>query len=81
MLVLYFCECHFSGRTTPLLYGACSFKVFEVDLATIIILIKYESPSVTSVRESGRSREAIRPELKTFLSLHRWTWTIHEAVH
>ena len=32
---------------------------------------------------SKRSREAVRPELKkkqTFLSLHRWTWTIHEAV-
>ena len=32
----------------------------------------------------SRVREAVRPELKkskTFLSLHRWTWTIHEAVH
>ena len=27
--------------------------------------------SVCDVRESGRSREAILPELKTFLSLHR----------
>ena len=26
MLVFYFCECHFSGRATPLLYGACSFN-------------------------------------------------------
>ena len=25
---------------------------------------------------SGRSREAIGPKLKTFLSLHRWTWML-----
>ena len=42
---------------------------------TIIILILHLS--VMSVCESGRSREVIRPELKTFLFLHRWTWTIH----
>ena len=29
MLVIYFCECHFSGRATPLLYGACSFNIIE----------------------------------------------------
>ena len=28
MLVLYFC--HFSGWATPLLYGACSFKVKDI---------------------------------------------------
>ena len=33
--------------------------------------------SVSDVCESGRSREAVRPELKTFLFLHRWTWTLH----
>ena len=36
-----------------------------------------------SVRDrvrAGRSREANRPELKTLLSLHCWTWMIHEAV-
>ena len=32
-----------------------------------------------SVCESGRSREAIRPELKRFPS--RWTWTLHEAAY
>ena len=30
-------------------------------------------------RESGRSREAIRPELKRCLSLHQWTWSRHEV--
>ena len=52
-------------------------------ISVIIILILHLSVclSVTSVRESGRSREAIRPELKTFLSLDRWTWTIRVAVH
>ena len=30
MLVFYFCECHFSGRATPLLYGACSFNCCQI---------------------------------------------------
>ena len=37
MLVLYFCECHFSGRATPLLYGACSFKVTIVSGYILIL--------------------------------------------
>ena len=42
----------------------------------IIILILH-----LSVCESGRSREAIRPEVKRFPSLDRWTWTLYEAAH
>ena len=34
---------------------------------------------VRDVRESGRSREVIRPELKRFLSLRQWTWSRHEV--
>ena len=36
-----------------------------------------------SVRESvtRRSTEAIRPALKQFLSLHCWTWMLHQAAH
>ena len=34
-----------------------------------------------SIRESGRSREAIRPELNIFLFLHCWAWTLHVAAH
>ena len=41
-----------------------------VGLAIVIIIILILHLSVC---ESGRSREAIRPELKTFLFLHRWT--------
>ena len=36
---------------------------------------------VCDVCESGRSREAIQPELKMFLFLHRWTWTLRVAAH
>ena len=34
-----------------------------------------------SLYVTGRSTEAIRPALKSFLSLHRWTWTLQQAVH
>ena len=36
-----------------------------------------------SVRESvtGRSTEAIRPARKKFVSLHRWTWTLHQTAY
>ena len=44
-------------------------------------LIPYHYTNLTFVCESGRSREAIRPELKRFPTLHRWTWTLHEAAH
>ena len=29
---------------------------------------------------SGRSREAIRPELKSLVYLHSWTWTLRDAL-
>ena len=29
----------------------------------------------------GGSTEAIRPARKSFVSLHRWTWTLHQAAH
>ena len=41
----------------------------------------YHYTNLTFVCESGRSREAIRPELKRFPTLHRWTWMLHEAAH
>ena len=47
----------------------------------IILILHLSVRDVRDVRESGRSREAIRPELKTFVSLHSWTWTLHEAAH
>ena len=49
----------------------------------LIKILRYTNLSIiaTFVRESGRSREAIRPELKRFPTLHRWTWTLHEAAH
>ena len=36
-----------------------------------------------SVCESvtGRSTEAIRPARKSLVSLHRWTWTLHQEAH
>ena len=34
-----------------------------------------------TVCESGRSPEAIRPELNNFLSLHRWTLTLQGTAH
>ena len=36
---------------------------------------------VGDVCESRRSWEAIRPELKSYLSLHRWVLTLHDAAH
>ena len=43
----------------------------------------YHYTNLTVVRESvtGRSMEAIRPARKSFVSLHRWTWTLHQAAH
>ena len=35
--------------------------------------------SVKSVTE--RSTEAVRPARNSFVSLHRWTWTLHQAAH
>ena len=54
--------------------GSGSTQTFppSFDPNPVVILILHLS--LTSVRDSGRSREAIRPELKTFLSLYRWTW-------
>ena len=49
----------------------------ETYLAYYIIMLILHL-SVCDVRESGRSQEAIQPELKTFLSPHRWIWTIHD---
>ena len=43
----------------------------DICIAIIILILQ------SSVSTSGRSREAIRPELKIFLFLHRWTWTLH----
>ena len=40
----------------------------------------YHYTKLTFVCESGRSREAVRPELKTFLFLHRWTWTCSSSL-
>ena len=53
-------------------------EVYSYDIMCmyIIILILH-----LSVRESGRSREASRPELKSFLTLHRWTWTLQNTAH
>ena len=50
---------------------------YNFPVLAIIILILHLS--VCPECESGRSREAIRPELKRFPTLHRWTWTLHEA--
>ena len=49
---------------------------------SVVSLVKavyyYYYTNLTFVRESRRSREAIRPELKRFPTLHRWTWTLHD---
>ena len=69
------------GRRQKLILNNNKFSLASPTLAgqTIIILILHLS--VGDVHESGRSREAIRPELKRFLSLHQWTWSRHEVVH
>ena len=56
----------------------CS-KVMRLFTSSISITIQHNHhyTNLTFICESRWLREAIQPELKTFLSLHRWTWTIH----
>ena len=49
---------------------------------TIIILILQLSVSLSvCLSVTGRSTEAIRTALKSFLSRHRLTWTLQQAAH
>ena len=58
---------------------------------TVIIILLYHYTNLTVVRLSvrpsvrpsvtGRSTEAIRPARKSFVSLRRLTWTLHQAAH
>ena len=59
-------------------YNAIINKLPTISVAIIILILHL---SVSDVCESGRSREDVRPELKTFLFLHRRTWTLHVAAH
>ena len=58
-----------------------SLNIMHTTYTVFLLANYYHYTNLTFVRESGRSREAIRPELKRFPTLHRWTWTLREVAH
>ena len=53
-------------------------SVIVLDLDSSVI---YTNLTVVCESVTGRSTEAIRPARKSFVSLHRWTWTLHQTAH